>query len=317
MHLTTYPATLNVAAGLAHYEAAEAELARQPSKRRLGYLYIGMSTAATFAVRTGRLEVASRQAHEIAEELGDEPLAGWASYQRAWCAFNHGRLAQSLSLHERMRDIAGHLDDVNMGSWAAFGRALLSGTYLDDPLTARTWCAQGLALPHLDVFPRQRDNLLDQLGLATGSSGNLAEARQIAREPRPRHSAGADAALLVRGMGAGRRGLDNGRRPRRQRRRPPGRRHQRLLGRPGATLARRLRSGKDHARQRPGCSGTRPPGTRRADAPGRTGPAGRRVRPGGRGQSRACPLPGDPPVRRGLARARRARRPRRRNAGRR
>ena len=180
MHLTTYPATLDVAAGLAHYEAAEAELARQPSKRRLGYLYVGMSMAATFAVRTGRLEVASRRAQEIAEELGDEPLAGWASYQRAWCAFNHGRLAESLCLHERMRDIAGHLDDVNMGSWAAFGRALLSGTYLDDPLTARTWCAQGLALPNLDVFPRQRDSLLDHLGLATGSGGKLAEARRIA-----------------------------------------------------------------------------------------------------------------------------------------
>jgi hypothetical protein len=121
MHLTTYPATLNVAAGLAHYEAAEAELTRQPSKRRLGYLYVGMSMAAIFAVRTGRLEVASRRAHEIAEELGDAPLAGWASYQRAWCAFNHGRLADSLSLHEQMRDIAGHLDDVNMGSWAALG----------------------------------------------------------------------------------------------------------------------------------------------------------------------------------------------------
>jgi len=180
MHLTTYPATLNVAAGLAHYEAAEAELARQPGKRRLGYLYIGMSMAAIFAVRTGRLEVASRRAHEIAEELGDEPLAGWASYQRAWCAFNHGRLAESLSLHERMRDIADHLDDVNMRSWAAFGRALLSGTYLDDPLTARTWCAQGLALPHLDAFPRQCDNLLDHLGLAKGSGGELAEARRIA-----------------------------------------------------------------------------------------------------------------------------------------
>lgn len=180
MHLTTYPATLNVAAGLAHYEAAEAELTRQSSKRRLGYLYIGMSMAATFAVRTGRLEVASRRAHEIAEELGDEPLAGWASYQRAWWAFNHGRLAESQSLHEQMRDIAGHLDDVNMGSWAALGRALLSGTYLDDPLTARAWCAQGLALPHLDAFPRQRDNLLDHLGLATGSGGKLAEARRIA-----------------------------------------------------------------------------------------------------------------------------------------
>jgi DNA-binding SARP family transcriptional activator len=179
MHLTTYPATLDVATGLAHYQAAEAELARQPG-RRLGYLYIGMAMGAVFGVRTERLEAASRRALELAEKLGDEPLAGWASYQRAWWAFNRGQLAESLSLHERMRDIAARLDDVGMGSWAAFGRAILSGMYLADPLAAHTWCGRGLALPRLGAFPRQRDSLLDHLGQAKGSSGELAEARRIA-----------------------------------------------------------------------------------------------------------------------------------------
>ena len=180
MHLTTYPATLDVAAGLAHYQAAESQLARQPGRRQLGYLYIGMAMGATFGVRTERLEAASQRALELAAELGDESLAGWASYQRAWSAFNRGQLAESLSLHERMRDTAARLDDVGMGSWAAFGRAILSGMYLADPLTVHTWCTRGLALPHLEALPRQRDSLLDQLGRAKGSSGELAEARRIA-----------------------------------------------------------------------------------------------------------------------------------------
>ncbi|HZD02656.1 MAG TPA: BTAD domain-containing putative transcriptional regulator [Actinomycetes bacterium] len=180
MHLTTYPATLDVAAGLAHYQAAEAELARQPGRRQLGYLYVGMAMGAVFGVRTERLEVASRRALELAEELGDEPLAGWAGYLRAWWAFNRGRLAESLSLHERMREVAARRDDVRMGSWVAFGRAILSGMYLADPLTAHAWCARGLALPHLEAFPRQRDSLLDHLGQAKGSSGELAAARRIA-----------------------------------------------------------------------------------------------------------------------------------------
>ena len=179
MHLTTYPATLDVAAGLAHYQAAEGELARRPGRRSLGYLYVGMAMGAVYGVHTERLEVASRRALELAEELGDEPLAGWASYQRAWWAFNRGRLAESLSLHERMRDIAVRLDDVSMGSWVAFARAILSGMYLADPLAAHTWCARGLALPRLDAFPRQRDGLLDHLGQAKGSSGRLAEAKRI------------------------------------------------------------------------------------------------------------------------------------------
>jgi DNA-binding SARP family transcriptional activator len=185
MHLTTYPATLNVAAGLAHFQAAEAELARQPDTRQLGYLYVGMAMAATFGVRTERLEVASRRALALATELHDLPLAGWASYQRAWWAFNTGRLAESLSLHEQMYDIAGRLDDVAMASWAAFARAILSGMYLTDPPTAHTWCSRGLALPRLDALPRQRDALLDHIGQAKGSSGQLVEARRIAEDLDP------------------------------------------------------------------------------------------------------------------------------------
>jgi DNA-binding SARP family transcriptional activator len=180
MHLTTYPATLDVAAGLAHYQAAEAQLAQQPGRRRLGYLYVGMAMAAVFGVRTKQLEVASRRALELAGDLGDEPLAGWASYQRAWWSFNRGRLAESCSLHERMRDIGARTGDAGMGAWAAFGRAILSGIYLADPLTAHAWCARALALPHLDAFPRQRASVLDHLGLAEGSRGELGKARQIA-----------------------------------------------------------------------------------------------------------------------------------------
>ena len=180
MHLTTYPATLNVAAGLAHCQAAEAELARQPDTRQLGYLYVSMANGAVFGVRTGQLGAAARRALELAETLDDEPLAGWASYHRAWWAFNCGQLAESLSLHQRIYDIAARLDDVGMAAWAAFGRALFNGMYLADPLSTRSWCARGLALPHLDAFPRQRDNLLDHLGHAKGGSGELVEAQRIA-----------------------------------------------------------------------------------------------------------------------------------------
>ena len=155
-------------------------LARQPANRQLAYIYLGMAMGAVFGVRTGQLEAASRRALDLAATLHDEPLAGWASYQRAWWAFNTGRLAESLSLHERMYDIAVRLDDAGIGAWAAFGRAMLNGMYLADPLTAARWCARGLARPHLDALPRQRDSLLDHLGQAKGSSGELAEARQIA-----------------------------------------------------------------------------------------------------------------------------------------
>jgi DNA-binding SARP family transcriptional activator len=180
IHLTTYPAALNLTAGLAHCKAAEAVLARQPESRQLGYLCVGTAMGAVFGVRTSQLEAASRRALDLAKTLHDEPLAGWASYQRAWWAFNSGRLAESLSLHQRMYDIAVRLDNVGMGAWAAFGRAMFNGMYLADPLTAGRWCARGLALPHLDALPRQRDSLLDHLGQAKGSSGELAEARQIA-----------------------------------------------------------------------------------------------------------------------------------------
>lgn len=182
MHLTTYPAALDVAAGMAHYQAAKAELAHQPATRQLCYLYIGMAMGAVFGVRTEELDDASRRAVELARTLDDESLAGWACYHRAWWAFNQGRLKESHSMHERMYDTAGRLHDTGMGAWAAFGRALFHGVYLTDPLTARRWCTRGLALPQLDAHPRQRASLLDQLGQAAGSSGELAEARRIAAD---------------------------------------------------------------------------------------------------------------------------------------
>lgn len=103
MHLTTWPATLDVPAALDHYQTAEAVLARQPARRSLSYLYVGMAMAAVFGVRTDRLGIAARRAVEIAETLGDDRLAGWARYQQAWWAFNAGRLAESLALHQRAR----------------------------------------------------------------------------------------------------------------------------------------------------------------------------------------------------------------------
>lgn len=116
----------------------------------------------------------------MGESLGDDRLAGWAAYQRAWWAFNRGRLGESLALHERVRDTADRLEDVRMGAWAAFGRAIHSGIYLADPRTAAAWCERALALPYLEALPTQRDNLLDHLGHARGSGGALDEARQIA-----------------------------------------------------------------------------------------------------------------------------------------
>ncbi|HKE98854.1 MAG TPA: BTAD domain-containing putative transcriptional regulator [Actinomycetes bacterium] len=180
MYLTTYPDTLDVPAAAEHYRAAEAILARGPEQRPLGYLYVGMAMAAVFGVRTDRIETASRRALEVAERLGDERLASWAGYQRAWWAFDRGRLAESLSLHEAVRDAAAAIEDVRMGAWVAFERAVLSGSYLADPRTAEAWCAAALELPHLRAFPRQRDNLLDQLGQALGDAGALADARRIA-----------------------------------------------------------------------------------------------------------------------------------------
>jgi DNA-binding SARP family transcriptional activator/energy-coupling factor transporter ATP-binding protein EcfA2 len=180
LQLSTYPATADVAAALAEFQAAEAVIARQPARRSLGYLYVGMASAAAFGLRTGRLEVASRRALEVGEALGDDRLTGWAAYQRAWWAFNRGRLAEGLALHERVRDTAGRLEDVRMAAWAAFGRAIHSGIYLADPRTAAAWCRRALDLPYLEAFPTQRDNLLDHLGHARGGSGDLDEARRIA-----------------------------------------------------------------------------------------------------------------------------------------
>jgi DNA-binding SARP family transcriptional activator/tetratricopeptide (TPR) repeat protein len=185
MQLATYPATLDVPAASAHYQAAEAILATGPARRSLGYLYVGMAMAAAYGVQTDRLGVASERALELAERLGDEALTAWGGYLRSWWAFNHGRLADSLALTEQTSDTATRLEHVPMGAWVAFTQAIRSGIHLADPNAAAAWAARGLALPQLEAFPRQRDNLLDHLGLAKGSLGDLREARRTAEGLEP------------------------------------------------------------------------------------------------------------------------------------
>src|SRR4029450_3983924 len=63
--------------------------------------------------------------------------------------------------------------------WSAAGAGVRGGPR-PAPRPAEDWCAAALELPHLRAFPRQRDNLLDQLGQALGDAGALADARRIA-----------------------------------------------------------------------------------------------------------------------------------------
>ena len=57
-------------------------------------------------------------------------------------------------------------------------------------------------------LPRQRASLLDQLGQAKGSGGELTEARQIAGSLDPGTVVEQDVPVLVREIGAGRGSLD-------------------------------------------------------------------------------------------------------------
>jgi hypothetical protein len=54
--------------------------------------------------------------------------------------------------------------------------------YLADPVTARTWARLGLAQPRVEAITRRRNDLLELLGLASGSLGELETARDVVAE---------------------------------------------------------------------------------------------------------------------------------------
>jgi tetratricopeptide (TPR) repeat protein len=183
-HLSSYYDAMDIDRALAHYRAAEAVLGRGPKRAPLGDLYVGMASAAWWAVHTQEGLTASRRAMEIGERLGNEAIWAHAAALHGWHLFAGGRLAEGLALAERAWETADRLDDPAVAVAAAYIRGFLT-YHLGDPRDLQFWCQRELAKPRVAQAPVQRRRLLSLLAWAHIFAGELAEASRLLADLAP------------------------------------------------------------------------------------------------------------------------------------
>ena len=179
---TSFSYTMDIQRALAHYRAAEAMVGRELEERPLLQVYAGLANAALWALRTEEGLAASRRAQEIARRLGEEDF--WSgSLAHGWHLAASGRLGDGLAMQERGWETASRLNDAAFSYFVAWSRGYW-GWLLDDPQDAQHWYKRELAKPSQIQAPFRRRALLDMLGMAYLSAGELTEARRLLAEGR-------------------------------------------------------------------------------------------------------------------------------------
>jgi|GEM_PF-6258914 len=161
--------------------AAEEVFLQGPDSPAAGYFHIGRAGAALWELRTSEGLLASRKAMDIAEALGDEALWASAASMHGWHVAMSGRVDEGLALCERAWQIA---DRLNTFVWT-FRAAWYRGTMaylIGDPGDARNWFQRESGRPHMSSALTQRRSLVERLGNAFSTMGNLSEAVKAADE---------------------------------------------------------------------------------------------------------------------------------------
>ena len=304
---------LDIGAAFRHFDAARAVLGQGPPRRAAGHLEVGVATARTYALQIGPGLEAAQRGMEIAEAVGDELLWAGAAEAYGWHALVAGRLHEGFDAQARAFAVA----DRHQRPFLAFMAANIQGQFtwgIGAPDDAQAHFERPLRLAYAGDAAN-RGQSLDGLGRCHASRGELAEAAPAAPR-RDRELDHAFARPRARPVGRGPRGRRAAGRGD-ARHQPPDREPLGRLGIaparcPRARAARRARRRRGAARGRDGDRRRRRGGVLRAVGAPRPGAGAGRDGPCGGGARARRPLPRDRGPRRGLARACRGRRARRR-----
>ncbi len=180
--LSLQHSVMDIPRALDHFEAAE-RLLRDPTK--VFYVSRGRAQAAMFGLRTEVLQTSGDRAAHLAAQMGRRDLDVTASWGQAWAAVNGGRLGEAAQIFERMWGTAHELADPYLGWLPVNAAALVANAYVLDPAAARSWCRRGLSQPRFTTFAHSHETVVDQLGLALATMGELAAAREAVASLRP------------------------------------------------------------------------------------------------------------------------------------
>ncbi len=172
----TSPATTDIPRALDHYNKAEAILALGGDSAALGYVYAGLALASCWGMRTGLGLVASEQAMDMAERLGNQRLWATTAAQRGHHLLADGRVDEGMRLVERAWQAADRLHHV-VAAFSATWIASVWSFRLHDPKETQRWCQRELRTPRQSQGSRQI--LVDFLARAHAQAGEMTEAREV------------------------------------------------------------------------------------------------------------------------------------------
>jgi DNA-binding SARP family transcriptional activator len=144
--LSLQHSVMDIPRALDHFEAAE-RLLREPTKSF--YVSRGRAQAAMFGLRTELLKASGDRAVHLAAQI-----------------------------LERMWGTAHELADPYLGWIPVNAAALVANAFVLDPAAARSWCRRGLSQPRFTTFAHSHETVVDQLGLALATMGELPAARE-------------------------------------------------------------------------------------------------------------------------------------------
>lgn len=173
--LSLQHSVLDVPRALEHLDAAERMLGADV----VTAVHAGRTQVAMFGVRTDLLEAASAAVARDAERRTRPDLAVAAAWARGWALFNRGRLAEGDANDEAAWRAAQELGDPYLGWTAAQAPAIRHTIYLLDPRAGRAWCRRGLGQPRFAALGHSHDTIVDQLGVALLTTGDLDGARDV------------------------------------------------------------------------------------------------------------------------------------------
>lgn len=146
------------------------------------HVQFGTALATVFGMETERGSAAASEAVRLGEELGRTDLVALVRPVEAHHRSSAGELAVAHSLLDDAWQVTAQVDDPRLAWDVATEGALIATVYLLDPATSRTWCDRALARPRFSDLPLPLEGITDQLAHALAVLGDLAGAREHARE---------------------------------------------------------------------------------------------------------------------------------------
>jgi class 3 adenylate cyclase/tetratricopeptide (TPR) repeat protein len=188
--LSTFDTWMDIDRAMDEFHAAERVLSKGPERVSLGHMYIGLATAAVYAMRTEEGLAAADRALEIAEHIGNDNLWGSAAMMRGWHLWSTGRLREGIELLTAAWEAADRLDHPTLGFFTSWTLGFFNEVVLD-PRDGQVWCERELGKPRSAEAPTQRGILRLHLAMLQAMGGDASSIRS------PQEVEGADAPVAA------------------------------------------------------------------------------------------------------------------------